>query len=194
MQTKGIITRVFEDRKFFFIDNDYFCRYDRINFLPCVGDNVIYERSTNREGKPEAKNVKKAAGFFDQYLEELSGGYFIKDDFIKKEYVLDYAKELANEFTKNENVNKPTQIRKYFDFCDKINGIYKVKRNFLYVQSELPKVIAHLNNALKKGLISNDFVKFLEKNIDLAIIEEKNFVKGFIPHFEAVIGFSQKIN
>lgn len=194
MKTKGIITRVFEERKFFFIDNVYFCWYDRVSFLPAVGDNVIYERTTNKDGKPEAKNVKKAPGFFDQYLVELNGGYFVKDDFIKKEYVLDYAKDLANEFTKNENVNKPTQIRKYFDYCDKINGIYKVKRNFLYVQAELPKVIAHLNNALKKGLISNDFVTFLEKNIELAIIEEKNFVKGFIPHFEAVIGFSQKIN
>jgi hypothetical protein len=192
MKTKGIITRVFEDRKFFFIDNDYFCRYDKVNFLPSVGDNVLYERSTNKEGKPEAKNVKKVDGFFEQYLIELSNGYFIKDDFIKKEFVLDYAKELASEFTKNEGVNKPTQIRKYFDYCDKVNGIYKVKHNFLYVQSELPKVVAHLNNALKKGLISNDFVTFLERNIDLAIIEERNFVKGFIPHFEAVIGFSQK--
>lgn len=190
MKTKGIITRVFEERKFFFIDNDYFCRFDKVNFLPSVGDSVVYERSTNNEGKPEAKNVKKSAGFFEQYLEELSNGYFIKDDFIKREFVLEYAKELANEFTKNESVNKPTQIRKYFDYCDKINGIYKVKRNFLYVQAELPKVISHLNNALKKSLISKDFVTFMEKNVDLAIIEEKNFVKGFIPHFEAVIGFS----
>lgn len=202
---KGLVTKVFEDRGYFLIDNDYRCYFDRVNFKPKVFDQVEYEQSKDKNGKPRAERVKLLSisdssinkttqDFFSQYLDELTNGYFIKDDFIKKEYVLEYAKDLANEFTKNENVNKPTQIRKYFDYCDKINGIYKVKRNFLYVQAELPKVIAHLNNALKKGLISNDFVTFLEKNIELAIIEEKNFVKGFIPHFEAVIGFSQKIN
>jgi CRISPR/Cas system CSM-associated protein Csm2 small subunit len=192
MKTKGIITKIFEEKKFFFIDNDYFCRYDWIDFIPAVGDNVIYEKSTNRDGKPEAKNVKKFAGIFEEYLEKLSEGYFIKDDFIKNEFVLDFAKGLASEFTKNEDVNKPTQIRKYFDYCDKIYGVYKVKRNFLYVQSELPKLMAHLNSALKKGLISKDFFTFMDRNIELALAGEKNFTKGFIPHFEAVIGFSQK--
>jgi len=72
MKTKGIITKIFEEKKFFFIDNDYFCRYDWIDFIPAVGDNVIYEKSTNRDGKPEAKNVKKVAGIFEEYLEKLS--------------------------------------------------------------------------------------------------------------------------
>lgn len=192
MKTKGIITKVFEERGFFFIDNDYFCRYDKINFQPAVGDQVQYEKSTNREGKPEAKNVKKIGGYIEEYWEELSNGYFIKDDYIRKEFVLDYAKELAKEFSKNDDVNKPTQIRKYFDYCDKIYGVFKAKKDFFYVQAELPKVIPHLNNALKKGLITNDFYSFMEKNIELALIEEKNFSKGFIPHFEAVIGFSKK--
>lgn len=192
MKTKGIITRIIEERKFFFIDNDYFCHFDRIDFQPSVGDQVFYEKSTNKDGKPEAKNVKKVGGFIDQYWEELAYGYFIRDYYIRKEFVLTFAKELAEEFFKNENVNKPTQIRKYFDYCDKINGIFKVKKDFLFVQAELPKVIPHLNNALKKGLITNDFYNFMEKNIEAALIEEKNFTKGFIPHFEAVIGFSQK--
>lgn len=192
MKTKGIITRVFEEKRFFFIDNDYFCRYDRINFQPSVGDQVQYQKSANREGKPEAKNVKKIGGYIEEYLEELSNGYFLKDDYIRKEFVLDYAKELAKEFSKNENVNKSNQIRKYFDYCDKIHGVFKAKKDFFFVQAELPKVIPHLNNALKKGLITNDFYSFMEKNIELALIEEKNFTKGFIPHFEAVIGFSKK--
>jgi len=192
MKTKGIITRVFEERGFFFIDNDYFCRFDKINFQPSAGDQVQYEKSTNRDGKPEAKNVKKIGGFIEQYWDELSNGYFIRDDYIKKEFVLEFAKELAKEFSKNENVNKSTQIRKYYDYCDKIHGVYKVKKDFLYVQAELPKLIPHLNNALKKGLISNDFYTFIEKNIEMSLTEEKNFTKGFIPHFEAIIGFSQK--
>jgi len=184
MKTKGSITKIIEEKKIFFIDNVYFCRYEWIDFVPAVGDNVIYEKSTNRDGKAEAKNVKKVAGIFEEYLEKLSEGYFIKDDFIKNEFVLDFAKM--------KNVNKPTQIRKYFDYCYKIYGVYKVKRNFLYVQSELPKLMAHLNSALKKGLISKDFFTFMDRNIELAIAGEKNFTKGFIPHFEAVIGFSQK--
>jgi hypothetical protein len=192
MKTNGIITKVFKDREFFFIDEDYFCRCSNIDFEPSVGDKVAYERARNREGKKEARNVKKVNVIMDQYFDELKKGYFVEGDFIKKEFLIEFAKELASEFTRNDNINKPSQIRKYFDYCDKINGIHKVKRNFLYVQAELPKVIPHLNNALKKGLISNDFYKFMEVNVDMALEKEEYFSKGFIPHFEALIGFSHK--
>lgn len=192
MSQKGKVTKVLEEKRFFFIDNDYFCRYDKIDFVPSVGDQVQYEQSKNRDGKPEAKNVKKVDGFIEQYWNELTKGYFLKEDYIRKEFIIDYAKELAMEFSKNENVNKSTQIRKYFDYCDRIVGVFKTKRDFLYVKAELPKVIPHLNNALKKGLITKSFYDFMEINVELSLINEINFNKGFIPHFEAIIGFSQK--
>lgn len=104
----------------------------------------------------------------------------------------DYPKQLALLFSKNRDVNKSAQIRKYFDFCRKVEGIFKVKKDFNYVKSELPKLIYHVNSALnkKQPLVSKEFCVFIEKNVELAVEDKANFVKGFIYHFEAVIGFS----
>jgi hypothetical protein len=157
---KGIVTKIFEDRNYFLIDNDYRCYYDRVNFRPKVFDQVEYDQSTDKNGKPRAENVKllivgseakdKAQNFFAKYLEELPKGYFDHGDFIKKEFVVEYPKELVKIFSKNYSLNKSSQIRKYFDFCRKVEGLFRVKRDFNYVKSELPKLIPHVYNALNK--------------------------------------------
>jgi CRISPR type III-A-associated protein Csm2 len=199
MAVKGVITRLIPGKDFFFIDKDYFCHFSKVSFEPQIGMEVEYEQAQNRDGKPEARNVKpigkivNSSDFFSQYLDELSKGYFIEKGFIRKEFILELPKELASLFSKNPALNKSTQIRKYFDYCRKIEGIFKVKKNFNYVVSELPRLNYHIHNALNKKppLISKEFCEFVEKNVELAIQSEENFLKGFINHFEAVIGYSK---
>jgi CRISPR type III-A-associated protein Csm2 len=199
MAVKGVITRLIPGKDFFFIDKDYFCHFSKVSFEPQIGMEVEYEQAQNRDGKPEARNVKpigkivSSTDFFSQYLDELSKGYFIEKGFIKKEFILELPKGLSVLFGKNPAVNKSAQIRKYFDFCRKIEGIYKVQKNFNYVVSELPRLNYHIHNALNKKppLISKEFCEFIEKNVEMAIVSEDNFLKGFIIHFESVIGYSK---
>lgn len=199
---QGIVTKIFEERNYFLIDNNYRCYYDKVNFKPKVFDQVEYDQSTDKNGKPRAENVKLLSAaietkdkttqnFFPKYLEELSKGYFEHGDFIKKEFVVEYPKELVKLFSKSYSINKSSQIRKYFDFCRKVEGLFRVRRDFNYVKSELPKLIPHVYNALnkKQPLISKDFSDFIEKNVEKAILNEANFLKGFIVHFESVIAY-----
>lgn len=198
---KGRITKIIDSGKFFFIDNDYWCHFDKVNFSPVVFAEVEYEQSVDsRNGKKVALNVKSVGtstpnsashgSVFSNYLNELNNGYFESANYVKKEFIVDYAKELAQLFGRDKSINKSAQIRKYFDFCRRIEGIYKVKKDFNYVKSELPKLIYHINSAFNKKLVTREFCDFIEKNVELAIVSESNFMKGFICHFEAVIGFS----
>lgn len=199
---KGIITKVIEDKRFFFVDNKYFCHFDKINFSPAVLNQVEYEKSVDKNGKDIAINVKLldnqesnirgSGSFFEKYINELMKGYFETPYYVKKEFIVEYPKELAVLFGKDRSLNKSAQIRKYFDFCRKIEGIFKVKKDFNYVKSELPRLIYHINSAYNKKppLVSAEFKMFIEKNVEMAIQDENNFLKGFMNHFEALIGFS----
>lgn len=90
---KGRITKIFDDRKFFFVDNEYWCHYERIDFAPSVFAEVEYERSTDRNDKKVAMNVKLVNpgsgatnnssvqnSFFNDYLAKLNDGYFASAD------------------------------------------------------------------------------------------------------------------
>lgn len=203
---EGTITKLFGDRGFFFIDNDYFCRYSDIDFSPIVFQKVSYEKTKNREGKLSAKNVKLLEGnlsiqknnselntgsFFSNYLKEIDKGYFTSEDYIKIELILDDAKKLAELFARKKDLNKKSQVYNYYQMCKKIDGLYKVNKNFQNVETELPKLIPFLYSAKNRNtaLISEEFLIFMETNIKMAIKNEKNFLKGFMPHFEALMGF-----
>lgn len=204
---RGKITRIISGRDFFFIDDDYFCHLSKVDFEPKIGAEVEYERGKNKDGKLEAKNVRQIRAvatqnmnirsgetddFFDKYTSELEKGYF-EGKYIRNEFLIEFPMALADNFCRNQMLNKSTQIRKYFDFCRKIEGVFKTKKDFGYVKSELPKLIYHVNSAYNKKppLISKEFKIFIEKNVDLAIKNENNFQKGFISHFEALIGYSK---
>jgi len=109
---------------------------------------------------------------------------------LKKEFIIDFPQKLGILFQKRSDVNKPTQIRKYYDQCkSKIEGPFKVRKDFEYVKSELYKMIPLINNAKMKGHISNEFFLYMEKNIYEAVKSPKNFIDGFMPHFQSLIGY-----
>jgi len=190
----GKITKVISDKEFFFIDNDYFCRNNYYSGTPEVGDTVEYTPLTKNDGKKEAKNVKfvkKGVSELDEYFEELEDGYFsnVISKNLKPQLIIHYPQQLAELFQKDNNINKSTQIRKYFDSCRLIEGKYKINKDFEFVISELLKLVPLINNAKGKKLISDDFFNFFEYNIAQAIKSEDHFRKGFIPHFESLIGY-----
>ena len=190
---KGKITKVISDKEFFFIDKDYFCRNSAYKNIPKVDDIVEYEPFL-KDGKKAAKNVKfikKGILPLDEYFEELEDGYFsnIISKNLKPQLIIHYPQQLAELFQKDNNINKSTQIRKYFDSCRLIEGKYKINKDFEFVISELLKLVPLINNAKGKKLISDDFFNFFEYNIAQAIKSEDHFRKGFIPHFESLIGY-----
>jgi len=216
---EGKITKVVVEKGFFFIDNDYWCHVNQYNDNnPEIGDTVEYEPETRFDGKKNASKarliMKKLDGHDTQsssttrvsestgisiYLTEINKGYFNEvleneNEFcLKKEFIIDFPQNLSKYFTKNLNINKSSQIRKYFDQCKLIESKLKISNDFNCAVSELYQIIPLANSAKEKKHISHEFFQFIEANINEASKSKENFAKGFIPHFQSLIGYF-KIN
>jgi hypothetical protein len=199
---EGKITKIIEEKQFFFIDKDYWCHNNQYGREPLIGDIVNYE-PVEINGKKSAKNVKYIRNsfgttsndvsisndFFEEYLKNIEDGYF-DANCLKKEFIIDYPQKLAGLFQKKPDINKSTQIRKYYDQLKmKIEGPFKFRKDFEYAKSELYKMIPLINNAKMKGHISIEYYLFMEKNIYEAVKSPKNFIDGFMPHFQSLIGY-----
>jgi len=189
---EGRITRIVADRRFFFIDDDYWCHFNNYDRMPEENHIVEYTPETRSDGKKNAVNVrflKTVKNPFDEYLAEVDNGYFNESGAIDKEFLIDYPKFLVNEFRKNRNVNKTSQIRRYFDHIRLIEGKYKFHKNFELTKGDLYKLVSIANKSMTKNNLSESFFKFFDKNIETACRDSKSFLYGFIPHFQAIIGF-----
>lgn len=199
---EGKITKVIEDRNFFFIDGEYWCHFNQYNDTPVIGDLVEYEPEIRPDGKKNAHNVRlimkslendkkmikeTAPGFFSEYINELKKGYFNEKGYLKDEFVIQYPKKLAELFTMNDKKNKHSQIRQFFEVCMRIDGVYKLRKDFDYVKSELYKLIPRAYESKQKEKTSEEFYRFIETNIEQALISEKYFTDGFIHHFQSLI-------
>jgi len=189
---KGKITSVLADKNFFFIDRDYFCHFKSVKFKPIPEMEVEYEAIIGSNGKKQANNVKALALPSDimvEYYLLLDGGYFDESGFLLEDFILNFPQKLARRFQSDSNVNKPSQLRKYFNQIQIIEGRYKIKRQFQYVKIELSKIIPLLNSAKSKGHISEELLEFMEKNIELAKESETNFSNGFVIHLQSLIAY-----
>lgn len=189
---EGRITRIVADRRFFFIDDDFWCHYNNYDRIPEETHIVEYTPEIKSDGKKNANNVRylrTAKNPFDEYLEEVESGYFNESGSIDKEFLLDYPKFLVNDFKSKSNVNNPTQIKKFFVNIRLIESNLKFSGDFEKAKSELYSLVSLAYNAYSKNKISENYYRFFEKNIISACQDEKSFVEGFVPHFQSIIGF-----
>lgn len=191
---QGKITNVHEEKGFFFIDRDYFCRSTSVTFKPTKDLEVEFEPAQGTDGRKQAKNVKAISvnnGILQDYYLLLDGGYFDHEGYLLEDLITKFPQKLAKKFQTDTNVNKSTQIRKYFDQIQNILGRYKTKKQFQFVKTELTIILALLNYAKTKGHISEEFLKFMSKNIELAKESETNFSNGFVIHLQSLICYYQ---
>ncbi len=201
---EGKITKVLADRKFFFVDTEYWCHFNQYNDdNPEVGDEVEYEPEIRSDGKKNALKarliIKKFVNddipassnnqLMESYFKTLQNGYFKEKDYLIEELITEFPMKLAKYFTKDSGKNKPSQIRKFFDQTKLIESKLKIKKDFNNSKVELLQIIPLANNAKGRNHISQEFFDFLKINIDESIKSETNLIKGFIPHFQALIGY-----
>ncbi len=188
---RGKITKINSIGNFFFIDNEYWCHFNDFSDSPDVGDEVEYDQSEYK-GKKSAKNVrllKKSHGPISDYLNELENGYFNEKGYLKPDLIIKYPLFLAKLFGADRNLNKSAQVSKFYYVFKQLENLYKIKKDFDYVNVELQKYLPIANKSFQRNHISKDFATFLIKNIEMAIKSEKDFLKGFIPHMQSFMGY-----
>lgn len=129
----------------------------------------------------------KVANHWPDYLE---GGYFDADGCLKVEYV---SREKVEPLAQKMASLTTHQIRRYFGHCRAIETRLKSSgASWASVWPEVKKLdVAAADGAAKQPpKIPPLFHDFIRRNVD-AIKSEKDFLRGFLPHFEALVGFGQ---
>lgn len=131
---------------------------------------------------------------FPQYLEN---GYFdgsgnLRVDYVRRERIERIAQRMSNDWPRS---GKPThQLRRFFQHCRAIEAKLRAKTSSwsaeeaAFRQIDVAAADAFFKSERKIPLIFHDFIRL---NVD-AVRSEKDFLKGFLPHFEALIGFGSQ--
>lgn len=136
-------------------------------------------------------------------LSEILGstGYFDSEgnlhiEFVTREYMRDLAEQMAEDWPRD---GKPThQVRRFFQHCRAIEARLRAKAAtpeqyqvaWAVEEASFRMLDAAAADALAKSppKIPQLFHDFIKNNV-VAVKNWKDFLKGFLPHFEALVGF-----
>lgn len=185
---EGKITKV--GANFFFIDKDYWCGFRSYDRKAVEGDLVSYERETLPDGRKRANRVKfieSGPNPFNDYMEFLSKGYFNTNGQLKDEYYVKFPILLASIFQSSIDKNKSNKIYSFFSYVQVLVGQFKIHKNFSLIRGKILDLKPQVNRSYQRGMVSQEFLDFINANNNLALENEKNFIEGFAKHFECII-------
>ena len=124
----------------------------------------------------------------------LSGGYFDQNGNLKTEYVCrENVEPLVKVMCEQRTSLTTHQVRRYFGHCRAIET--KLRAAGAAWDSVRP-LVCRLDSAAADGAakqppkIPELFHDFIRRNV-AAVKTKKDFLEGFLPHFEALVGFGQ---
>jgi len=145
-------------------------------------DNRPYQ-NRDRERPPE-----KALG--DIFQDYLGRGYFDKDGNLF-EYLIrrKQMRQLADELSRAYPPLTSSQVRRFYNHCWAVKQAL-ASRDWGEVRPRFLKLDVAAADALGKSppKISKLFHDFIQENV-AAVKTDRDFVEGFLPHFEALVGF-----
>lgn len=141
-----------------------------------------------RSSEPDSR---KAPEFPVSYFEtDNQNRSCLKPDFVSKKKVDLLAKLLATSCNPKLTTG---QARRFFNHCREIERRLKADgENWLRVSASFESLCAHAQYAVATKKIPEEFQKFIDENVKRVVSTEeprKAFLEGFLPHFEALIGF-----
>ncbi len=140
---------------------------------------------SGRHEQPE----DKIANYWPDYLKD---GYFDIDDHLKPEYVSREKIEPLIQKMANGSPKLTTgQMRRFFRHCRTLETRLKSKAaTWSELRTQFQFLDAAASDAYGKSQrkIPSLFYDFIQRNVH-AVKSEKDFREGFIPHFEALVGF-----
>ncbi|MBC7817032.1 MAG: type III-A CRISPR-associated protein Csm2 [Planctomycetaceae bacterium] len=121
---------------------------------------------------------------YDQgYFETAGGG--LRLEFVRRAEI----EKLILEFATGHPALSKSQVRRFFQHCRWIEHQLKShSRTWAQLQPEIHRLDRVAADAAAKPKIPESFHEFVEWNVQ-ACRSESDFVDGFLPHFEAVLGF-----
>jgi len=126
-----------------------------------------------------------------QWPDCVEDGYFVNDCLNPGYVVRERMEELARDMAKAHPPLTTHQVRRFFQHCRAIEARLRAKTsNWVCEQAAFKKLDVAVADALGKSppKVPEIFHDFIQKNV-AAVNNEKDFLDGFLPHFEALVGF-----
>ena len=136
-------------------------------------------------GRPPRQDLPK---FPDSYFKiDNQGRSYLQSDFVSKKNMDPWARRLSDAKLTTG------QMRRFFNHCREIERRLKVDgESWHRVSSRFEALCYHAQNAKSVGKIPKEFQGFIDDNVKRVVSAqepEKAFLDGFLPHFEALVGF-----
>ena len=143
------------------------------------------DRGGSSHGGPSRENLPK---FPDSYFAaDSQGRHYLQPDFVSKKNVDPWAKHLA-KFRLTTG-----QMRRFFNHCREIERRLKIDgESWHQVSASFESICYHAQNAVSANKIPREFRDFIDHNVKRVVSSgkpEEAFLQGFLPHFEALVGF-----
>lgn len=119
----------------------------------------------------------------------LKAGYFLDDkcEKLRPEILDALALEVAKALA-NTGINS-NQLRRFFNQIRSIERGISNQHSFEAAKAEIVALKSAAAYQVGRGLVREDFKRFIDRNVDLSLRQECDFTRGFISHFAAVLGF-----
>ena len=131
--------------------------------------------------KPQGSSLPKG------YLEN---GYFDDAGQILPYVIVDWPRSIAANLDRDGL--KHAQLRNFFKEARSIENQLKAGGEFESLRGRILKLDAFAANAVKKDNAPWLFKQFIENNLKWASRSKKDYVDGFINHFECIVGYYPK--
>ncbi|MBI5653129.1 MAG: type III-A CRISPR-associated protein Csm2 [Chloroflexi bacterium] len=140
----------------------------------------------NRSGNFNMPDTRTNFRFDSNYLK---GGYFLDAQCEQmRPGILDtIAFDIAKVFY-NLRLNS-SQLRRFFNQLRIIEQSIGKYRSFESATQDLLALKSAARYQVGRGLVREEFMQFIERNVELAVQSECSLKRGFIPHFAAVLGY-----
>lgn len=124
----------------------------------------------------------------------LQDGYFDEQQHLKRDYIVEYAQEIARQLAYDKY--KPMTAAGLRRFFTKVRFLERKlmnkKGDFAAIAPEILALIPYVYNAKTRGVVPHLFQEFIEKNVNTAVKSQEAFLQGFLKHFEYVVAFFPK--
>ena len=120
-----------------------------------------------------------------EYVHKLEKGYFDPKGHIWEEFITTTASIVAKSFGTKL---KTHQLRRFYEHAKAAENRLRMTGDWDAVNVDIKKLGPFVSEAKGKDKIPQSFYDFVDKNIK-AIKLQKDFEKGFMEHFQAVVAY-----
>lgn len=117
----------------------------------------------------------------------LRGGYFDDDGHLRPELIVEQARQIAEDLAQAGLTT--AALRRFFGMTRKVESRLDADQSFAAVRGDLLALKPFAANAQTREVIPSLFRDFIDRNVEQAVRGEREFRKGFLPHFQYVVAY-----